>query len=53
MELHKMDVVVTAWNSTDRTVTVQLTGWSDANDSKIIALDHPWETNPGGTCDMQ
>jgi len=42
----KMDVVATAWNSEDRTVTVKPMGRPDANDSKIIALDHPWETNP-------
>jgi len=42
----KMDVVVTAWNSEDRTVTVKPVGRSGANDNKIIALDHPWETNP-------
>ena len=43
---HKLDVVVTAWNNDDRTVTVQPVGRPGANDSKTIALDHPWEPNP-------
>ena len=43
---NKLDVVVTAWNNDDRTVTVQPVGRPDANDSKIIALNHPWEPNP-------
>ena len=43
---NKLDVVVTAWNESDRTVTIQPVGRTGANDSKIIALNHPWEPNP-------
>ena len=43
---NKLDAVVTAWNNDDRTVTVQPVGRSDTNDSKTIALNHPWEPNP-------
>ena len=39
---HKMDVVVTAWNNLDRTVTVQPIGRSDAT----TARSSPW-TIPG------
>ena len=43
---NKLDAVVTAWNNDDRTVTVQPVGRPGANDSKTIALNHPWEPNP-------
>ena len=43
---NKLNVVVTAWNNDDRTVTVQPVDRSDTNDSKTIALNHPWEPNP-------